>query len=155
VGFGTWFVLLDVAAERHELWALVASRAAASLLIGSLAIVLARHHPAPAGGWNRVAPIIGLAGVLDVAGNAAFVLATTTVPIGIAAALSGLYPVVTLLLSWVVLRDRLPPLAIAAVILAVGGTASSRSADAPARLILCGRRPATRRRTTRGAPTPL
>jgi drug/metabolite transporter (DMT)-like permease len=123
VGFGTWFVLLDVAAERHELWALVASRAAASLLIGSLAIVLARHHPAPAGGWSRVAPIIGLAGVLDVAGNAAFVLATTTVPIGIAAALSGLYPVVTLLLSWVVLRDRLPPLAIAAVILAVGGTA--------------------------------
>jgi drug/metabolite transporter (DMT)-like permease len=55
-------------------------------------------------------------------GNAAFVLATTTVPVGIAAALSGLYPVVTMLLSWAVLRDRLPPVAVGAVVLAVGGT---------------------------------
>jgi drug/metabolite transporter (DMT)-like permease len=42
--------------------------------------------------------------------------------VGIAAALAGLYPVVTMLLSWAVLRDRLPPLALAAVLLAVGGT---------------------------------
>jgi drug/metabolite transporter (DMT)-like permease len=122
VGFGTWFVLLDVAAERHELWALVASRAAASVLVGGIALVLVRRGRTPARGHRAATPFIALAGGLDVMGNAAFVLATTTVPVGIAAALSGLYPVVTMLLSWAVLRDRLPPVAVGAVVLAVGGT---------------------------------
>jgi drug/metabolite transporter (DMT)-like permease len=122
VGFGTWFVLLDVAAERHELWALVASRAAASVLVGGIALVLVRRGRTPARGHRAAVPFIALAGGLDVMGNAAFVLATTTVPVGIAAALSGLYPVVTMLLSWAVLRDRLPPVAVGAVVLAVGGT---------------------------------
>jgi drug/metabolite transporter (DMT)-like permease len=120
VGFGVWFVLLDLAADRQALWALVASRASASALIGGLAVFLARRDLGRVrGAW----PLIGLAGALDVTGNAAFVMATTVVPVGLAAALSGgLYPVVTMLLSWVLLRDRLPPLGLAALILAVGGT---------------------------------
>lgn len=123
VGFGTWFLLLDLAAEQHELWALVASRAAASVLVGSLAFLLARGGSGDRGARLRAAlPLITLAGALDIIGNAAFVLATTSVAVGIAAALSGLYPVITMLLSWVILRDRLPPLAVAAVALAVGGT---------------------------------
>jgi drug/metabolite transporter (DMT)-like permease len=119
VGFGVWFVLLDLAADRQALWALVASRASASALIGGLAVVLARRD---LGRVRAAWPLIGLAGALDVTGNAAFVMATTVVPVGLAAALSGLYPVVTMLLSWVLLRDRLPPLGLAALILAVGGT---------------------------------
>jgi drug/metabolite transporter (DMT)-like permease len=124
VGFGVWFVFLDLAAEEHHLWSLVASRAAASVLVGCLALVLTRRS-----GNERAAlrslplKLVLLAGTLDVTGNGAFVLATTVAPVGIAAALAGLYPVVTMLLSWAVLRDRLPPLALAAVLLAVGGTA--------------------------------
>jgi drug/metabolite transporter (DMT)-like permease len=119
VGFGVWFVLLDLAADRQALWALVASRASASALIGGLAVGLARRD---LGRVRAAWPLIGLAGALDVTGNAAFVVASTLVPVGLAAALSGLYPVVTMLLSWVLLRDRLPPLGLAALILAVGGT---------------------------------
>lgn len=122
VGFGTWFVLLDVAADQHELWALVASRGAASILVGTIALILAGRGTTSPGGGRAALPLVALAGGLDVTGNAAFVLATTSVPVGIAAALAGLYPVVTMLLSWVVLRDRLPPLALGAVVLAVGGT---------------------------------
>jgi drug/metabolite transporter (DMT)-like permease len=119
VAFGTWFVLLDVAADQgHELWSLVASRAAAAVVVGGIALTVARRS----GGVSaRTVPLVALAGALDVAGNAGFVLATTTSHVGVAAALSGLYPVVTMLLSWVLLRDRLPPLALAAVVLGVGG----------------------------------
>lgn len=118
VGLGLWFVLLDLATEQHQLWALVASRGTAAVLIGSVALAMSRRHgPAPRGRWS----LIALAGALDVTGNATFVLSAATVPVGVAAALSGLYPVVTMLLARVLLGDRLPPLALAAVGLAVTG----------------------------------
>ncbi len=119
VGFGAWFVLLDQAAEVHELWALVASRGAASLLVGTSVLLLGRSSGdrAPVRAW----PLIATAGVLDVIGNGAFVLSTLAVPVGVAAGLSGLYPIVTMLLARVLLRDALPPPALAAVLLAVGG----------------------------------
>jgi drug/metabolite transporter (DMT)-like permease len=60
---------------------------------------------------------------MDVTGNAAFVLARSTLPVGVAAALSGIYPVVTMLLARAVLRESLPQLGVAAVILAVVGIA--------------------------------
>lgn len=116
VGFGLWFVLLDQAAEGGELWALVGSRASASVLVGGVALSMARGAPL-ARSW----PLILAAGTLDVTGNAAFVLSTASVGVGVAAALSGLYPIVTMILAAVILRDRLPALGLAAVALAVGG----------------------------------
>jgi len=68
-----------------------------------------------------VAPLVILAGVLDVTGNAAFVAARGHVPVGIAAALAGLYPLVTMTLARLVHRETLPRLGIAAIGLAVGG----------------------------------
>ena len=119
VGFGVWFVLLDQAAEVDALWTLIASRAAAATLVGSSALMLRRSNAdrSPIRAW----PAIAAAGVFDVTGNGAFVLATSAIPVGAAAALSGLYPIVTMILAWLLLRDALPPLALAAVGLAVGG----------------------------------
>lgn len=116
LGFGLWFIFLDLAADHGELWALVASRGSAALLIGSLALVRTRAR-----GLGPAWVLIGAAGALDVTGNAAFVLATTSIPVGVAAALSGLYPLVTMLLARIVLRDALPPLGLAAVGTAVLG----------------------------------
>jgi drug/metabolite transporter (DMT)-like permease len=118
VGLGMWFVFLDVAADQHDLWALVASRAAAAALIGAIALTTLRRG---GGVPTRALPLVALAGALDVTGNALFVFATGLVPVGVAAALSGLYPIVTMLLARVILRDSLPPLALAAVALAVAG----------------------------------
>jgi drug/metabolite transporter (DMT)-like permease len=64
-----------------------------------------------------------VAGSMDVAGNAGFVLASGALPVGVAAALSGIYPIVTMLLAWLVLREALPQLGILAVLLAVVGIA--------------------------------
>jgi drug/metabolite transporter (DMT)-like permease len=116
LGLGAWFVLLDRAAQQHELWALVASRGAATVLVGGLA--LARWR----GGAPRpVLPLIALAGILDVAGNAGYVLSAVALSAGVAAALSGLYPIITMLLAALILRDRLPVVGVVAVVLAVAG----------------------------------
>jgi drug/metabolite transporter (DMT)-like permease len=114
--FGLWFLLLDLAADEGQIWSLVSSRAAATVLIGGAA--LARHRFA---GLRTTWPIVGVAGTMDVAGNAAFVLARGALPVGVAAALAGLYPIVTMLLARVVLRESLPRLGMAAVLLAVLG----------------------------------
>jgi drug/metabolite transporter (DMT)-like permease len=59
--------------------------------------------------------------VLDVAGNTGYVLSRASIPVGVAAALAGLYPVITMLLARLILRESLPPLGVAAVLLAVSG----------------------------------
>jgi drug/metabolite transporter (DMT)-like permease len=118
--FGLWFLLLDVAADEagSEAWALVASRGSATVLIGGAALIRGRYV-----GLRGAWPIVLLAGTMDVTGNAAFVLARSTLPVGVAAALAGIYPIVTMLLARAVLRESLPQLGIAAVLLAVVGIA--------------------------------
>jgi len=124
VGFGLWFVFLDQGADAGAAWTLVASRASATALVGSLALLLPlgrRRAPGLRSRLDGALPFIVLAGAMDVTGNGAFVLAAAALPVGVAAALSGLYPLVTMTLARVVLRDALPPLGLAAVALAVTG----------------------------------
>ena len=116
IGFGLWFVFVNRAAEGGQLWALVAARGAATLVVGGMA--LAR------GGRNLLhgaGPLVALAGLLDVAANGLVVLSFATLGVGIAAALSGLYPLVTMLLARVLLGESLPRLGLVAVLIAVAG----------------------------------
>lgn len=115
VGFGAWYVLIDVAARGGDpLWALVFSRAASALLTGSLAVgrIDRRRYPLR---------IVIAAGLFDVGGNAMYVVARDLMPIGLAAALTGLYPIITMLLARVVLGERLPRLGQVGVGLALLG----------------------------------
>jgi drug/metabolite transporter (DMT)-like permease len=116
IGFGLWYVILDRAAETHELWALVASRGSSSVVVGGLA--LARGG---ARGLRSSWRLVLAAGALDLGGNGGFVMARDTLPVGIAAALSGLYPIATMLLARGVIGEALPRLGVAAVALAVIG----------------------------------
>jgi drug/metabolite transporter (DMT)-like permease len=114
--FGLWFVLLDLAASHDRAWPLLISRGSATVLIGAAALACRQFT-----GARRAWPLMVGAGTLDVAGNVAFVQSRAIIPVGIAAALTGLYPIITMVLARVVLRETLPPLGIAAVGLAVGG----------------------------------
>ena len=116
LGFGLWFVFLDRAAEHDQLWALVASRGSASLVVGGSALLRADRSR-----LAGVAPLVALAGLLDVAANGMVVLAFATVPVGIVAALSGTYPLATMLLARGLLGEALPRLGLVAVALAVAG----------------------------------
>jgi len=116
VSFGAWYVLIDLAARAGDpLWALVTSRAASSAIVLSiLAVRGVRVQGLPVA-------ILVAAGLFDVGGNAFFVIAREEIPLGLAAALVGLYPVVTVLLARFLLGEHLPRLGQVGVALAAIG----------------------------------
>jgi drug/metabolite transporter (DMT)-like permease len=61
------------------------------------------------------------AGLCDVAGNVLYVIARDEIPIGLAAALTGLYPIATMILARFVLGEHLPRLGQVGVALALLG----------------------------------
>lgn len=115
-GFAAWYLLLDLVADGNEVWVLVLNRASATLLIGGVAL-LAGQARALISVWRWVTA----SGIGDVTANVAFVVARATIPVGLAAALSGTYPLVTMLLARGVLGERLPRLGLLGVLLGVGG----------------------------------
>lgn len=119
VAFGMWYVLLDLAAQADPLWALTIGRFSASLFMGAIVLAVGRGRVAT--GLGSAWPLIVVAGVLDAAGNGLFVLSSAEIAVGLAAALSGMYPLVTMLLAGLLLRQSLPRLGYAAVALAVIG----------------------------------
>lgn len=119
VGFAAWYLIIDRAAPGGPLWALIASRTTASALgISIVALTAAR---ASVGALPRLLPLILAAGGLDVAANVFFVIARDAISVALAAPLSGLYPLATMLLARAVLGERLPRLGLLSVFLAVSG----------------------------------
>ena len=116
IGFGLWFVLLDLAANGDQLWALVASRGTAALLIGGVTLPWANRAALRAS-----ARLMAAAGIADVTASGLVVLAFASIPVGIAAAVAGLYPLVTMLMARIVIGEALPRLGMAAIAIAVIG----------------------------------
>ena len=114
-GFGAWYVLLDLAATAGDpLWALVCSRGMSAALSGVIAL---RRFD----GRRFPGRIVVTAGLLDVGGNALYVVARDVMPVGLAAALTGLYPVVTMLLARITIGERISALGQVGVALALVG----------------------------------
>lgn len=115
VGFGTWYVLLDAAARAGDpLWALVLSRSTSAVMAAAIA--------APRFDRSRFpTAVVVAAGLFDVGGNALYVVAREQIPIGLAAALVGIYPIVTMILARLLLGERLPRLGQVGVALALVG----------------------------------
>lgn len=101
--FGLFFVLLDQPSEGSGLWPLVPARAA-SLLLVLVTAAISRSRPRLGPG---AVPLVVLAGVLDMAANALFLLAAREGPLAVAGVLASLYPVSTVVLAQGVLRERL------------------------------------------------
>ena len=115
LGVGTWYVLLDLAARGGDpLWALVLSRATSATLTAAIAFGRFERGRFPT-------RIVVAAGLFDVGGNALYVVARDLIPIGLAAALTGLYPIVTMICARAILGERLPRLGQLGVALALVG----------------------------------
>jgi drug/metabolite transporter (DMT)-like permease len=113
--FGAWYVLIDLAAQAGDpLWALVFSRFASASLAALVAVGRWGGAPFPLA-------IVAAAGIFDVGGNALYVVARESMPVGLAAALTGMYPVVTMLLARFTLGEHLPRLGQLGLVLALLG----------------------------------
>jgi drug/metabolite transporter (DMT)-like permease len=106
VAFGLYFVCVGQV-EQGVFAPLVVSRTTSSLLV--LVVVVAGRTPVRAAfrGRRRLLGLVALAGVLDVAGNAAFLVAAQAGGLALAAVLGSLYPVATVVLAAVILRERI------------------------------------------------
>ena len=119
VGFASWYLIIDRAAQQDPLWALIASRSTAAALTTAIVVLTAARASVSA--LPPILPLIVAAGMLDVAANVFFVIARDAISVALAAPLSGLYPLATMVLARVVLGERLPRLGLLSVLLAVAG----------------------------------
>jgi drug/metabolite transporter (DMT)-like permease len=102
VGLGLFNIAIGAFPEHAVAWPLAVIKAVGVIAI--VAIVLAGRRP-----WRVPRPIwpaVVATALLDLAGNAFYVLATQAGRLDVAAALSSLYPVTTVILAVVVLHER-------------------------------------------------
>ncbi|SEO94225.1 EamA family transporter [Trujillonella endophytica] len=114
--FGLFFVLLDQPAEESRLTPLVAARLSSVALVLVLAATARRSLRPP----RSALPLIAVSGVGDMAANSLFLLATQAPgPLAVTGVLASLYPVSTVVLAQVVLRERLAGTQVAGLAVAV------------------------------------
>lgn len=104
VGFGGFFILIAQVEGNKVFTPLVVTRC----VMFAMALILLRTNRLPLPGW-RENPVAWLAGVLDAGGNVFYLLARQYTRIDIAAVLSSLYPMFTVLLSSLLLREKVSP----------------------------------------------
>lgn len=119
LGFGAFFVFLDLAGDDTGLWPLVGARAGSLAIVSTLALVSRR--PLIVGTGSRTSA--ATAGALDVAANLFYLLATRVGLLSLVAVLTSMYPATTVLLARVVLSERLARTQMAGLGLAAVGVA--------------------------------
>lgn len=115
LGFGGFFVLIHQVGRGPIFWPIIAARTASTGLLAAV-VLLGRQawRPRRDAAWPLV-----LAGLLDAGGNLLYLLASQVGPLAVAAVLSSLYPVSTVLLARLVLGERVARIHAAGVVLAV------------------------------------
>ena len=99
---GIFGVFIAQISDGHVFGPLAIVRGAEAVLIVSVIVVRrATWRPAP-----RFVPAIVGVGVLDMAGNGAYILAVQSGALAVASVVSSLYPVTTVILAAVILRER-------------------------------------------------
>lgn len=103
IAIGIFLVFLERAAPSSGIWPLIAARVI-SVAFFTLVGLSAREAVVPR---RESMPIVIGCGVLDMAANILYLLAVRRGLLSIVATLTSLYPASTLLLAWIVLRERL------------------------------------------------
>jgi uncharacterized membrane protein len=119
LGFGLFVVGLDAGADESATWAVVAARAASVSVAVGAALLLSTSLRPP----RNVLPMLVGVGVFDTGANVFVAAATTHGTAGIVAVLSALYPIVTVVLAWLVLGEKLGATKRAGGVVALAGAA--------------------------------
>lgn len=107
VGFAGFFICIDHAGDSSALWSAVYSRFASLAIMAVIVLLRQVWLPPGAASLQPSGAVLALfAGCLDVSGTALFIRAEQTGRLDTAVVLSSLYPVITVVLARIVLRER-------------------------------------------------
>ncbi|MBV9180959.1 MAG: EamA family transporter, partial [Acidobacteria bacterium] len=101
-GFALFYIFMERAGSGSALWLATASRSSALLVSSAITLVGRKFSPSYPLGFALAL----LSGPIDVTGTVLFVRAEQTGPLASAVVLASLYPIVTVLLARVILKER-------------------------------------------------
>ncbi len=110
-GFGVVFLLLHQTSPGSGLWPLVAARIMSAVVVGTVLVTRRIPVRVPA----ATLPLVVAAGLFDMGANVLFLLAVRMGQLSVVGVLSSLYPVSTVILATVLLRERMSPIQLAGV----------------------------------------
>ncbi len=116
LGFGAFFVALSRTSEDGGLFPLLGARGASIAVLCLMLTATQTWEPVERSAWK---PVI-IAGVLDCAANALYLTAVQRGQLSWVAALTSLYPVSTVLLAWLILKEQITKLQLLGLGLAAG-----------------------------------
>lgn len=114
--FGLFYVFFSRISADAGLWPVTLERIASTCTLATLAPALTRRCFA---GLRPVAPFAFGVGALEVAATVPLLLALQRGPVAIASVMASLYPVMTVLLAGIVLRERMSRMQLAGVVCAL------------------------------------
>jgi drug/metabolite transporter (DMT)-like permease len=107
LGFGGFYILVGQFSEGAVFYPLVAARIASAVATTMLVMALRQSFRPP----DRIAWVtLALAGILDVGANVFYALSTQAGRLDEAVVVSSLYPAVTILLAFIIRRERITAL---------------------------------------------
>lgn len=119
IAFGLFYVALSRASIHAGLWPVAAARGASVTVLGAISVATRRP---PGFGRSRPAVVIA-AGLFDVTANALYLLAVQRGSLSVVAVAVSLYPASTVVLSVLVLGERLRRAQLAGVVAALAAAA--------------------------------
>jgi drug/metabolite transporter (DMT)-like permease len=124
MGFGAFFVAMRSSAHASVPWALLSARASGvAILLVAVALSVRSTRLEPDGLPRRGVLALALVGLFDIGANALYSLATTQGLLSVVAVTSSLYPVTTVVLARVVLRERVQRVQEVGIVAALAGVA--------------------------------
>jgi drug/metabolite transporter (DMT)-like permease len=100
---GLSLIFIDQAAEQSVLWALVITRIVGIAILFVILFLFRKGTLPP----KRNYPIVCLAGIFDTGGYTFYALAAHIGRLDSAAVLASMYPATTVILAWLILKERL------------------------------------------------
>ena len=119
LGFGVFFVFLSHTGEDAGMWPLVAARGASVAVVGGVALLGVIPRTPPIRGTRE---LTAAAGALDALANVFYLLAVREGLVSVVSVLAALYPVSTVVLARLVLKERFHRIQVTGMALALPAT---------------------------------
>lgn len=114
--FGLFYIAFSRVSDEAGMWPITIERLAATVTLVAIAIAVTRG---PITGTRRLFPVVLAIAALEIGATVPLLIALQQGPVAVASVVASLYPVTTVLLAGVVLRERMSRLQIFGVVCAL------------------------------------